>query len=132
MSEIQLSDAVFTANDEVVVYAAGTLKFKEGFGDQTMRAGSAGGGKVGPIPTNDLSTAFGSITVELPTTPNNVALVRGWQAAGSLNVFTIEGSNASGNFTRTFQKGTVTADPDVAIGPDGNISVEIQSQQAIG
>ena len=128
---IQLSDATLVANNDAVGIIANSLKYTEGFGEQTMRAASIGGGKAEQVFANDVETRFSSLMFDLPTTPENIALAREWKANGNQNAFQIAGFTPEGDVTRTFTQAAVVNDYEVEIGTDTNISVEIKSNPAI-
>ncbi len=128
---IQLTDAAVIANNEAVGINPNSLKYTEGFGERKVRAVSVGGGKVEQVFANDVETALSKLTFELPTTPENIELVRDWTAAGNGNVFQIAGFTSEGDTTRTFTQAAVTNDYEVEIGSEGNITVEIMANAAI-
>ena len=129
---IQLADAALIANDESVGVNANSIKFTEGLGERKMRAVSVGGGKVEQIYANDVESAFSKLTFELPTTPENIELVKRWAANQNQNVFQIAGTTPDGGeLTRTFTQAAVTNDYEVEIGSEGNISVEVMSNAAM-
>lgn len=128
---IQLTDAAVIANNEVVAIIANSLKYTEGFGEQTMRAASIGGGKTEPIYANDVETSLSDLMFELPTTPENIALVRSWKANTNQNAFQIAGSTPEGEVTRTFTQAAVLNNYEVGIGSETSIPVEIKSNPAI-
>jgi hypothetical protein len=127
---IQLSDAAVVVNNEAVAVIPNTVKFTEGFGEQKMRAASIGDGKVEQIFSNDVETSFSKIMFEVPTTVDNISLVRSWKALQNGNVVSIAGTNSEGTITRTFQKAAILGDYEVEIGSEASISVEMSSSAA--
>jgi hypothetical protein len=124
---IQLTDASVVANNELVGIVPNSLKYTEGFGEQSVRAASIGGGRVEQVYARNVESAFSKLMFDLPTTPENIVLARRWKANGNLNVFQIAGSTPEGDVTKTFTQAAVTNDYEVEIGSEGNISIEIAS-----
>lgn len=124
---IQLSDAAVLVNDEVVAIVPNSLKFTEGFGEQSVRAASVGGGSVEQVYSRDLETALSKIMFDIHTTPANVKLARGWKTNANQNVVQIAGSTSEGDMTRTFTQAAMTGDPEIEIGSEGMINIEFQS-----
>ena len=128
---IQLSDATFIVNDESVTTIPNTITFTEGLGEQSMKAGSTGGGGVEPIFSNDLESNFSNVKAELPSTPENIELVKGWKVNRNNNVVQIIGETPEGTLTRTFARAALTSDYEVGIGTDATIPLEFKSSPAI-
>ena len=128
---IQLSDATVLVNDEVVMIVPNSLKFTEGFGEQSIRAASVGGGAVEQIYSRDVETALSKIMFDIHTTPANVKLQRSWKAKANANVVQIAGSTTEGDVTRTFTQAAMTGDPEIEIGTEGVINIEFMSNAAI-
>lgn len=128
---IQLSDATFSVNNESVATIPNSITFTEGLGEQSMRAASIGGGGVEPIYANDLETSFSTVKADLPSTPENIELVKGWKINRNNNVVQIIGETIEGTLTRTFARAAITGDYEVAIGSDGSIPVEFKASPAV-
>jgi hypothetical protein len=128
---IQLSDATVLVNDEVVMIVPNSLKYTEGFGEQTVRAGSVGGGAVEQIFSRDVETSLSKVMFDLHTTPANVKLARNWKSSGNENVVQIAGQTAEGDTTRTFTQAAFTGDPEIEISTEGVINIEFMSNAAI-
>jgi hypothetical protein len=128
---IQLSDATVLVNDEVIMIVANSLKYTEGFGEQTVRAGSVGGGAVEQIYSRDVESSLSKIMFDLHTTPANVKLARTWKANANENVVQIAGKTTEGDVTRTFTQAAFTGDPEIEISTEGVIGIEFMSNAAI-
>jgi|TARA_R110002096_G_scaffold157101_7_gene321904 hypothetical protein len=124
---IQLTDATITVNDSPVAVMPDSVTFTEGLGEQTMRAASTGGGNVEVIYSNDLSTGFATIKFDMPSVIEYIEEVKNWKQAGNSNTVSISGEAGSDSITRTFSKAALTMDYEVALGPDGVISVEFKA-----
>lgn len=108
-----------------------TLKYTEGFGEQSVRAASVGGGAVEQIFSQDVETSLSKVMFDIHTTPDNVKLARGWKSNGNLNVVQIAGKTAEGDVTRTFTQAAMTGDPEIEIATEGVINIEFMSNAAI-
>ena len=128
---IQLSDATVLVNDEVIMIVPNSLKYTEGFGEQSVRAGSIGGGAVEQVYSRDVETSLSKVMFDIHTTPANVKLARTWKANANENVVQIAGKTAEGDTTRTFTQAAMTGDPEIEISTEGVIGVEFMSNAAI-
>ena len=128
---IQLSDLAVIVNSDVVGIVPNSLKYTEGFGEQTVRTMSIGSGAVEQIFANDLEDAMSKIMFDIPTTVENVELARKWKAAQNANVVQLAGKTSEGTVTKTFTQAALTGDYEVEIGADTNISLEWMANAAI-
>tara|TARA_R110000744_G_scaffold196160_4_gene315387 strand:+ start:3608 stop:3997 length:390 start_codon:yes stop_codon:yes gene_type:complete len=124
---IQLTDASVEVNDEPIAVMPDSVNFTEGLGEQTMRAASTGGGKVEVIYSNDLSTGFSTVKFDMPSVIEYIELTKTWKLNGNNNTISINGEAGSDKLTRTFSKAALTMDYEVALGPDGVISIEFKA-----
>ena len=128
----QLTTMAVRVNNEVVAIAAGTLKFTEGLGEQSMRAASVGYGETEQVFVDDVSTAFGEVKWEMDSTPVNIRLAREWKGLKNANVVAIEGSTPDGDvLTRTYTQAALTTNYEVSVGPDGTIPIDFIGNKAI-
>jgi hypothetical protein len=118
-------------NDEAVGVLPNTVKFNEGFGEQKMRAVSVGEGQVEQVYSEDVETAFGSVSFEIPTTIANVALARSWKANKNRNVVSVVGTAGGETLTRTFQQAGLLGNYDVEIGSETSIALEFSANAPI-
>lgn len=124
----QQSDAVVNVNNDSVGIVPNSLAFTEGLGDQKILPVSDGGGRVAQVFANDLETAFGMVKFSIRSTIENIELARSWKVAGNTNVIVISGDDDEGNdFIRTFTQASLASNYEVAIGTEGNIEIEFQS-----
>ena len=128
---IQLTDATFIVNDEPIPVMPDSVSFTEGLGEQTMRAASVGGGEVEAIYSNDLSTAFSTVSADIPSVIELIELAKTWKSLQNNNVVQIIGKNADGTITRTFSRAALTADYEINLGPDSVISIEFRALTAV-
>lgn len=124
---IQLTDATVEVGDEPIAVMPDSVTFTEGLGEQTMRAASIGGGAVEVIFSNDLSTGFSTIKFDMPSVIKYIDMAKDWKQNGNSNTISISGKAGSDSITRTFSKAALTMDYEVALGPDGVISVEFKA-----
>jgi hypothetical protein len=128
---IQVTNATVLANNEPVGIIPNSLKFTEGKGEQRIRPVSVGDGRVEQVFTNDLETNFAKLMFTMPTTIDSIKLARQWKSNGNQNVFQIAGSTPDGEITRSFTQAAVINDYEVNIGVEGDIEIEIQSNETI-
>lgn len=128
---IQLSDATVVANNEAIGIVPNSLSWTEGFGEQTMRAMSIGGGAVEQVFSNDLQTNFSMLKFSMPSTVDNIKLARQWKANRNTNVFQVAGSTVDGDVTRVFTSAAVVNNFEVPVGSEANIEIEVHSNSAL-
>lgn len=128
---IQLADAAVVVNNEAVAIMPNTLMFKEGLGEQNVRAASVGSGKVEQVYARNVETSVGAVKFELPTTPENIKLARAWKANQNQNVVQVAGSTPEGEVTRTFTGAALVTDYEVNVGSETSIEVEFHTNPAI-
>lgn len=123
---LQLSDVTVEVNDDTVGVEVGSVSYTEGFGEAKVRAVSTGGGGKQLIFGRDLSEALSMIKFEIPATIPNVAKLRTWSVSlGGLSV-NLSASFGGESFTRAMTQGSVTNNPEINVGPEGTIEVEIK------
>lgn len=128
---IQVSDPAIIVNNDVIAVEANSVEYTEGFGEQSVRAASTGGGGVEPVFSNDVGTNISMVKFSIPATVDNVALARSWKAGLNANVVQLAGSTAEGRITRTFTQAAIVNDYAVPLTADGVIELEFMSKAAI-
>ena len=128
---VQLTDAAVIANNEVVGIKPNSVKFTEGFGEQSVRVMSSGGGKTEPVIANNVETNKGKFMFAIPATVDNIALARQWKSQPGRNVFQVAGSTVEGDVTRTFTQATVVNDYEVPVATEGDIELEVEGNSPI-
>ncbi len=118
-------------NDEVVAIVPNSLKFTEGFGEQTVRAASAGGNSTEQVFSQDIEGALGKVMFDIHTTPANVALQRSWQANLNRNVVVVAGSTDEGSVERAFTQCAMVNDPEIEVGAEGVINIEFMGNKPV-
>lgn len=132
--------AVVLANPQVVVnnivlaIKPNTLAFTEGFGEQIVRAASAGGASAVQILADNIEDNFSEVKFALDPTLDNIANARVWKSQPGQNVVSVTGTvtdgTVSSTFSRTFQKASVTNNYEVPLGADTQIDLEFKSDPA--
>ncbi len=132
--------AVVFANPQVVVnnitlaIKPNTLTFTEGFGEQIVRAASAGGAQVEQILADNIEDNFSEVKFALDPTESNIANARIWKAQPGENVVSVTATATEGSvttaFSRTFQKASITNNYEVPLGADTQIDLEWKSSPA--
>ena len=125
----QLNDIVILVNNEQIAYTADSLSWKDGLGESSTRNAVAGGGETEQIYSEDLATKVGMVKFSLPTTAENVALVRGWKLNKNDNVVELIGASGD-TFTKIFTQASLKDDPESSAATDGNIELDFSSNPA--
>jgi len=127
---IQLSDVTLEIAEETVGIIPNSLSYTEGLGEQKLRAVSIGGGATEQVYANDLESNFSVVKFEMPTTIENVKLARKWKSSGNANFISMSGTVGGADFTKTIASAALTADYEVPIGTEANISIEMMGKTA--
>ena len=128
---IQVANAAVQVNNNTVSIIPNTLVYTEGFGEQEIKAASAGGGQVEQIFSDNIETNFSMVKFDIFATTENIAIARGWKAAKNQNLVQFAGRTADGNVTRTFTQAAILNDYEIELGSDGKISLEFKANPAI-
>ena len=129
MSE-QLSDVSVEINDETFFILPNTLKFKEGFGEQSVRNQSAGNGVIDQVYSNDVETMIGDVKFEIAATVPAVNAVRAVKNNKNQNSVVITATTQDGTLTRSYANCALVNDYEVNIAADGNIELEFMGNRA--
>ncbi len=132
--------AVVLANPQVVVnnlsiaIKPNSLAFTEGFGEQLVRAASAGGGSVVQILADNIEDNFSDVKFAVDPTIENIDNARVWKANPGTNVVSVTGTLTDGTdtrtFSRTFTKASLINNYEVPLGADTSIDLEFKSEPA--
>ena len=132
--------AVVLANPQVVVnnislaIKANSLDFTEGFGEQIVRAASAGGASVVQILADNIEDNFSEVKFSLEPTIDNINNARVWKSSPGQNVISVTGTVTDGTteqtFSRTFSKASITNNYSVMLGADTSVDLEWKSEPA--
>ncbi len=132
--------AVVLANPQVIVnnlsiaIKPNTLAFTEGFGEQIVRAASAGGASVVQILADNIEDNFSEVKFAVDPTIENIDNARSWKVNPGNNVVSVTGTVTDGTetatFSRTFVKASITNNYEVPLGSDTQIDLEWKSSPA--
>lgn len=125
----QITALTLMINNEVVGYVAGTLSFKDGAGTSVVTNAVVGAEATEQIFSEDLSSKFGMVKFEMPTTEENEIAKRKWKANRNNNVIELIGPRGT-NFARVFTQAASLEDPETNIATDGTIAMEFASNPA--
>ena len=125
----QLNDIIILVNNEQIAYTADSLSFADGKGEYSLRNAVVGGGETEQVFSKDLSTKIGMVKFSMPTTVENVALVRSWKSNDNNNVVELIGATDA-SFSRIFTGAAILNDPEASAATDGNIEIEFKSNPA--
>lgn len=127
----RLSNPTVMVNNVQVAVKPNSVVYDDGLGEQKMSAASTGGGQVEVVYSEDIEGNIGMVKFEMPSTVDNVALVRAWKVNKNTNLVQVMGSNPEGNITRTFQNAAILNRTEIPLGSDADIPVEFNSDPAI-
>lgn len=126
----QLNDIAVIINNEQIAYTADSLKWKDGFGEYSVRNAIVGGGQTLQIFSKMLDTKFGSFSMSLPSTVESEALKRKWKLKDNDNVIELIGPPGS-TFSKVFSAACIINDPETDASTDGNIEIEFNTNPAV-
>lgn len=125
----QLNDITVLVNNVPIAYTAGTLKWKDGFGEYSVRNAVVGGGQTEQIFSKDLASKFGMIEFSMPSIVENENYKRAWKLNDNNNVVELIG-NGDNQFTKIFTQACILDDPETNTGADGDIVINFNSNPA--
>ena len=126
---IQLAAATVLVNDEVIAIVPNSLKYKDGKGEQNVRAASTGDGGVETVFSHDVETSIGEVMFDLYPDAITEDFIKEWKGNGAENQILI--TNNKTNYTETFSNIALTnkvkRDPTF----DGVVSFEWKGDPAV-
>lgn len=131
---VVLANPQVVVNNVVLAIKPNTLAFTEGFGEQIVRAASAGGAQAVQVLADNIEDNFSEVKFSLDPTLENIANARAWKAQPGQNVVAVTGvvvdGTTSATFSRTFQKASIVNNYEVPLGADTQIDLEFKSDPA--
>lgn len=128
MSAIRkIVDATLIIDNNVIGYVPNTLKFTEGFGEQSVRVQTGGGGSVQQVVADNVSMRQSKVMFDVEPTAANIELLRSIKNDQNGHVITISTSG----LTRTVTGAILTSDYEVGLGTEEVISVEFTGNSSI-
>lgn len=115
-----LANPAVQVNDIAIGIKPNSLTYKKGRGDTSVRAQSAGGDSIEAVVTEDAETKLSMCKFTVLTTKTSVSTVDSW--FGQKNTIDL----SDGSFTVPFSDMSVTTEPEVVTGADGEIEIEFQ------
>lgn len=128
MSLLSISTPTVIINNISYGIVPNSFSFTEGFGEQTVRAQSAGGGSVAQVYSDNAEMKFSTVKFSMFNINLNIERIREWKANRNENV--IEVIDSTSNFARTFKAAALTSDYEVSLSADGTIDLEWKSAPA--
>jgi hypothetical protein len=116
----KIVDATLIIDNNVVGYVPNTLKFTEGFGEQSVRVQTGGGGSVQQVVADDVSMKQSSVMFEVEPTAANISLIRSIKNNQDGHVITI----STTGLTRTITGAVLTSNYEVSLGTEETIQLE--------
>jgi len=128
----RISKPSVKVNNNPIAIIPNSAKFDEGEGETSVSAISIGGGGVELVVSDDATDKVGMVSFEIPNTPANIDLARGWKKNPGDNVVEVDGKTKDGKkFNRVFNQASVVNNYEVELGVEGKISLDWKSQPPI-
>lgn len=124
---IALANPTVLVNNLSTPIVPNSFSYTEGFGEQTVRTQSAGGGGVQSVFSNNVETNLSMVKFSMFPTAENIALIRQWKSNGNENVISASGSG----LTRSFTNATLVNDYEVNLGADSQIDLEFKTDASV-
>lgn len=125
---VGISTPAIVVNDETFAIVPNSFKYKDGKGERAVRPQSAGGGAVEPVVTENAETKKSMASFDVYPTPGNISKIEEWRDLLGAN--TIEATDATSGFSKSFANMTVINDPEYNLSQDGAISLEFEGSPA--
>ena len=132
--------SVVIANPQVIInnipiaIKPNSVSFTEGFGEQILRAASAGGKSVVQVLADNVEDNFSDFKVSLDNTIENIELARVWKSQPGINGIictgTVTDGTSTANFRRVFNKASLVNNYEVPLGADVSLDLEFKSDPA--
>lgn len=128
MAQNAISTPAVAINNIAVSIVPNSFTYTEGFGEQNMRAQSAGGNSVQVVYSDNAESKPSSIKFSLFPTPENITLARQIKTRRNSNVIT---AIFGDSFSRTFKNAALTNNYEVPLGADTTLDLEFMSDPAV-
>jgi len=129
MAIIALANPTVIVNNIHITVTPNSVSYTEGFGAQTIRIRSGGGGAIESVYTENVESNFSKIKFTIYSDVPYLELARGWKVLKNANV--IELLDNQLNFNRIFRFCALITDYDVALGHDSTIELEFHGEPTI-
>ena len=121
-----LANPIVTVNDVNIAIKPNSFSYTDGFGERNVRPQTNGPNVVENVVTENPETELSMCKFMLISTDDNANIVRTWLNNLDNNTITA----VQGSFSRSFRRGTVINNPEIAISQDGEIEVEFKCEKA--
>ena len=123
----KIVDPTIIIDNNVIGYVPNSLKFTEGFGEQTLRVQTGGGGSIQQVVADDVSQKQSMVSFQVEPTVANIELMRAIKANQAGHVITI----SAPGITRTITGAILTSNYEVSMGTEEIIDLEFIGNPAI-
>ena len=123
-----LSVPSIVVNNQVVWIIPGSFSYTEGFGEQSMKTQSAGGGTTGIVFSENVESKFSSVKFKMYATADNISAARDWKSSGIANAISFV---AADGFSRHASNAAILNDYEVGMSPDGEIDMEWKTSPVV-
>ena len=114
-----LSNPTIKINGRTIRIVPNSFSYKEGQGDKTVRAQSAGGNAVETVVAENAETKMSMAKFKMFNTSENLQLAKDWLESFSNTIRAFES-----NINIPFRNMVVTTEPERIIGADGDFEIE--------
>lgn len=121
-----LSNPTLKINRRIVRIVPNSFSYKEGQGDKTVRAQSAGGNAVETVVAENAETKMSMVKFKMFNTEENLQLAKDWLASFSNNIRAYEA-----NINIPFRNMVVTTEPERLVGADGDFEIEFMGDPVL-
>ena len=128
MSAISVSTPSITVNNVVIGIKPNSFSYTEGFGEQSIRVQSAGGGTVEQVYSQDATSKYSMVKFIIYNTPLNIENARAWKSNLNNNAISITDDNG---ITRHFNRMALINNYEVKLSADGEIELEFHGSAAV-
>lgn len=129
MAIIAIANPTVIVNNIHIAVTPNSVSYTEGFGEQTMRTRTGGGGAIETVYTENVESNFSTIKFAIHSDVPYLELARGWKVLRNLNV--IELIDNELDFNRVFRFCALVTNYDVALGQDSTIELEWHGEPTI-
>ena len=133
MSNDAISVPAIQVNNDTVAIVPNSYKRTGGYGETTVRAASTGGGSATSIHTRNAESMFSKVMFQMYVTPDTIDLIEEWKNNGSGNTVDASQRNLSSgkDFAESFKNVSMTNDPEMAMGADTVVDIEMAGDQIL-
>lgn len=128
MSIFVLATPQISVNNITVEIVPNSAVYKLGFGTDSVKTQSAGGGVVFPAYSQNVEEALSEVKFDMYTTDDNLDFIIVWKNLNPTNTITVNYIDSDRSFS--FNNMALLSDPDINSGADGKLSFDFKGSKA--